>query len=53
VNEPEAIVFVVDDDPSFRRSVERLLRMAGDFALIAVGTSIAGCPYRDTVFERR
>jgi FixJ family two-component response regulator len=29
VNKPEAIVFVVDDDPSFRRSVERLLRMAG------------------------
>jgi FixJ family two-component response regulator len=29
VNEPEAIVFVVDDDPPFRRSVERLLRMAG------------------------
>jgi FixJ family two-component response regulator len=29
VNKPDSIVFVVDDDPSFRRSVERLLRMAG------------------------
>jgi FixJ family two-component response regulator len=29
VNKPDFIVFVVDDDPSFRRSVERLLRMAG------------------------
>src|SRR5918999_5702786 len=27
--ETEAIVFVVDDDLSFRRSVERLLRLAG------------------------
>ena len=25
----EQIVFVVDDDPSFRRSVERLVRLAG------------------------
>ncbi len=29
MNQPDSIVFVVDDDPSFRRSVERLLRMAG------------------------
>jgi FixJ family two-component response regulator len=29
VNKPQSIVFVVDDDPSFRRSSERLLRMAG------------------------
>jgi FixJ family two-component response regulator len=29
VNKPPSIVFVVDDDPSFRRSSERLLRMAG------------------------
>jgi FixJ family two-component response regulator len=28
VNKPEAIVFVVDDDASFRLSLERLLRMA-------------------------
>src|SRR6266850_1288971 len=27
--EPDAIVFVVDDDPSVRRSTERLLRLAG------------------------
>src|SRR5260370_33562579 len=27
--EPDAIVFVVDDDPSVRRSTERLLRSAG------------------------
>lgn len=27
--EPDAIVFVVDDDPSVRRSTERLLRAAG------------------------
>ncbi len=29
VRKPDAIVFVVDDDPSFRRSAERLLRLAG------------------------
>jgi FixJ family two-component response regulator len=29
VNTDEAIVFVVDDDPSVRRSLERLLRTAG------------------------
>jgi FixJ family two-component response regulator len=29
MNEPDAIVFVVDDDPSVRRSTERLLRSAG------------------------
>jgi FixJ family two-component response regulator len=29
VSKPQSIVFVVDDDPSFRRSSERLLRMAG------------------------
>jgi FixJ family two-component response regulator len=29
VNKPDSIVFVVDDDPSFRRSTERLLRTAG------------------------
>ena len=29
MSQPDSIVFVVDDDPSFRRSVERLLRMAG------------------------
>jgi FixJ family two-component response regulator len=29
VNKPQSIVFVVDDDPSFRRSAERLLRIAG------------------------
>src|SRR5258706_13010727 len=27
--EPDAVVFVVDDDPSVRRSTERLLRAAG------------------------
>src|SRR6266850_362118 len=27
--EPDAVVFVVDDDPSVRRSTERLLRLAG------------------------
>ena len=27
--DPEAVVFVVDDDPSVRRSTERLLRSAG------------------------
>src|SRR5438046_3416943 len=27
--EPDAVVFVVDDDPSVRRSTERLLRSAG------------------------
>ena len=27
--EPGAVVFVVDDDPSVRRSTERLLRLAG------------------------
>src|SRR6266850_2464437 len=29
MNEPDAVVFVVDDDPSVRRSTERLLRSAG------------------------
>lgn len=29
MNTPQSIVFVVDDDPSFRRSSERLLRIAG------------------------
>src|SRR2546427_6736818 len=29
MSEPDAIVFVVDDDPSVRRSTERLLRSAG------------------------
>jgi FixJ family two-component response regulator len=29
VNNPAVIVFVVDDDQSFRRSTERLLRLAG------------------------
>src|SRR3981189_593824 len=29
MNEPDAVVFVVDDDPSVRRSTERLLRLAG------------------------
>ena len=29
MNKPDSIVFVVDDDPSFRRSTERLLRTAG------------------------
>ncbi len=29
LNNPESIVFVVDDDPLFRPSAERLLRMAG------------------------
>ncbi|HTK91954.1 MAG TPA: response regulator transcription factor [Verrucomicrobiae bacterium] len=29
MSEPEATVFVVDDDPSVRRGLERLLRMAG------------------------
>ena len=29
MSEPGGIVFIVDDDPSFRRSAERLLRMAG------------------------
>jgi FixJ family two-component response regulator len=29
VGEADSIVFVVDDDPSFRRSTERLLRTAG------------------------
>src|SRR2546422_8236546 len=29
MSEPDAIVFVVDDDPSVRRSTERLLRLAG------------------------
>ena len=29
MTEPDAIVFVVDDDPSVRRSTERLLRSAG------------------------
>src|SRR5881396_3665530 len=31
--EPDAIVFVVDDDPSVRRSTERLIRSAGFKAL--------------------
>jgi len=29
MTEPDAVVFVVDDDPSVRRSTERLLRAAG------------------------
>jgi Response regulator len=29
MSDPEATVFVVDDDPSVRRGLERLLRMAG------------------------
>jgi FixJ family two-component response regulator len=29
VEETDSIVFVVDDDPSFRRSAERLIRLAG------------------------
>jgi FixJ family two-component response regulator len=29
MNEPDAVVFVVDDDPSVRRSTERLIRSAG------------------------
>jgi FixJ family two-component response regulator len=29
VSKPDSIVFLVDDDPSFRRSSERLLRAAG------------------------
>jgi FixJ family two-component response regulator len=29
VNKRDSIVFVIDDDPSFRRSSERLLRVAG------------------------
>jgi FixJ family two-component response regulator len=29
VEEPERIVFLLDDDPSFRRSTERLIRLAG------------------------
>ena len=29
MSEPEPVVFVVDDDPSVRRSTERLIRSAG------------------------
>src|SRR6266571_1353702 len=29
MSEPDSVVFVVDDDPSVRRSTERLLRLAG------------------------
>jgi FixJ family two-component response regulator len=37
---PDAIVFFVDDDPSFRRSIERLLRLAGQGAIIRLGHGI-------------
>jgi FixJ family two-component response regulator len=38
VEEADSIVFVVDDDPSFRRSVERLIRLAG-FKIQAFGSA--------------
>jgi len=38
VGEADSIVFVVDDDPSFRRSAERLIRLAG-FKVQAFGSA--------------
>jgi FixJ family two-component response regulator len=38
VDETDSIVFVIDDDPSFRRSTERLLRLAG-YAVRSFGTA--------------
>ena len=38
MEEPDGIVFVVDDDPSFRRSAERLIRLAG-FKVEAFGSA--------------
>lgn len=38
MGEADSIVFVVDDDPSFRRSAERLIRLAG-FKVQAFGSA--------------
>jgi FixJ family two-component response regulator len=38
VDETDSIVFVIDDDPSFRRSTERLIRSAG-YAVRSFGTA--------------
>lgn len=38
MDETDSIVFVIDDDPSFRRSTERLLRLAG-YAVRSFGTA--------------
>src|SRR6267142_63175 len=44
MTEPDAIVFVVDDDPSVRRSTERLLRSAG----LKVQTYSSAREFRDS-----
>jgi FixJ family two-component response regulator len=38
VDETDSIVIVIDDDPSFRRSIERLIRSMG-YAVRSFGTT--------------
>ena len=40
MSETDAVVFVVDDDPSMRRSLERLLRSVGLGAAFRLGPGI-------------
>ena len=46
--EEPAVIYVVDDDPSVRKSLERLLRSAGyEVVTFASGAEFLNCPCRD------